>query len=497
MAHPVILALDQGTTSTRAIAFDVHGHALGEGSRPLRQSYPHDGWVEHDAEEIWNASVAVLREAVEKCGSPSTDIAAIGVTNQRETVVIWDRATGRPIHPAIVWQDRRTAPTCDRLVKAGAEERVTEVTGLLLDPYFSGTKIAWLLDNIDGARTRAENGELLCGTMDCWVIWKLTGGRVHATDATNASRTLLFDIGAQRWSDEMLQLFDVPAALLPQVLDCAGDYGETDAAILGRPVPIRGVAGDQQAALMGQGCVRPGEMKATYGTGCFMLLNTGEKKALSRSRLLTTVAARVGGKTTYALEGSIFVAGAAIQWLNEGLGLAGGPRAAESLAKTAKPDSAVVVVPAFTGLGAPWWDAGARGGIFGLTRDSGLAEITAATFDACALQTRDLIEAMRADAPNAFGEKAELRIDGGMSQSPWFSQRLADLTGFPVCRASYQETTALGAALFAGLGAGLFDSVEDAASARPDAELLTPTKDSRMRETAYARWLDAVPRVRS
>ncbi len=497
MADPVILALDQGTTSTRAIAFDVHGHALGEGSRPLRQSYPHDGWVEHDAEEIWNASVAVLREAVEKCGRQSADIAAIGVTNQRETVVIWDRATGRPIHPAIVWQDRRTALTCDRLVKAGAEERVTEVTGLLLDPYFSGTKIAWLLDNVDGARARAENGELLCGTMDCWVIWKLTGGSVHATDATNASRTLLFDIGAQRWSDEMLQLFDVPAALLPQVLDCAGDYGETDAAILGRPVPIRGVAGDQQAALMGQGCVRPGEMKATYGTGCFMLLNTGEKKALSRSRLLTTVAARVNGKTTYALEGSIFVAGAAIQWLNEGLGLAGGPRAAEALAKTAKPDSAVVVVPAFTGLGAPWWDAGARGGIFGLTRDSGLAEITAATFDACALQTRDLIEAMRADAPHAFGEKAELRIDGGMSQSPWFSQRLADLTGFPVCRASYQETTALGAALFAGLGAGLFDSVEDAASARPDAELLTPTKDSRMRETAYARWLDAVPRVRS
>ena len=497
MADPVILALDQGTTSTRAIAFDVHGHALGKGSRPLRQSYPHDGWVEHDAEEIWNAAVAVLRQAVETCGRPAADIAAIGITNQRETVVIWDKATGRPIHPAIVWQDRRTAATCERLVKIGAEERVTEVTGLLLDPYFSGTKIAWLLDNVDGARVRAERGELLCGTMDCWLIWKLTGGKVHATDATNASRTLLFDIGAQRWSDEMLELFEVPASLLPTVLDCAADYGETDPAILGRAVPIRGVAGDQQAALMGQGCVHPGEMKATYGTGCFMLLNTGTRKALSRSRLLTTVAARLNGQTTYALEGSIFVAGAAIQWLNEGLGLAGGPRAAESLAKTAKPDSGVVVVPAYTGLGAPWWDAGARGGIFGLTRDSGLAEITAATFDACALQTRDLIEAMRADAPHAFGDGAELRIDGGMSQSPWFSQRLADLTGFPVRRASYQETTALGAALFAGLGAGLFSSVEEAASARPDAELLTPTKDSHRRETAYARWLDAVPRVRS
>ena len=497
MTEPLILALDQGTTSTRAIVFDVHGRALGDASRPLRQSYPHDGWVEHDAEEIWNACVAVLREAVEKAGRPVADIAAIGVTNQRETVVIWDKATGRPIHPAIVWQDRRTAPTCERLIKTGAEERVTEVTGLLLDPYFSGTKITWLLDNVDGARARAEAGELLCGTIDSWVIWKLTGGRVHATDATNASRTLLFDIGAQRWSDEMLELFEAPAALLPEVLDCAGDYGETDAEILGRAIPIRGVAGDQQAALMGQGCVRPGEMKATYGTGCFMLLNTGEHKALSRSRLLTTVAARIGGRTTYALEGSIFVAGAAIQWLNEGLGLAGGPKAAESLARTANPDSAVVVVPAFTGLGAPWWDAGARGAIFGLTRDTGLAEITAATFDACALQTRDLIEAMRADAPQAFGETAELRIDGGMSQSPWFSQRLADLTGFPVCRASYQETTALGAALFAGLGAGLFSSVDEAVSARPDAELLTPTRDSRMRETAYARWLDAVPRVRS
>ncbi len=497
MADPLILALDQGTTSTRAILFDVQGRALADASRPLQQSYPNDGWVEHDADEIWTASVEVLREAVEKAGRPLADIAAIGVTNQRETVVIWDRDTGRPIAPAIVWQDRRTATACDRLIKAGSEERVTEVTGLLLDPYFSGTKIAWLLDHVGGARQRAEQGQLLCGTMDSWVIWKLTAGKVHATDATNASRTLLFDIGAQRWSDEMLQLFDVPAALLPRVLDCADDYGHTDASILGHPVPIRGVAGDQQAALMGQGCVRPGEMKATYGTGCFMLLNTGEQKALSRSRLLTTVAARVKGKTTYALEGSIFVAGAAVQWLGEELGIAGGPAAAEALARTAKADSGVVVVPAFTGLGAPWWDAGARGGIFGLTRDSGLAEIAAATFDACALQTRDLIEAMRADAPHAFGSKAELRIDGGMSRSAWFSQRLADLTGFPVCRSSFQETTALGAALFAGLGAGLFSTIEEAAAARPDTESVTPSDDTRMRETAYARWLDAVPRVRS
>ncbi|MDP1632154.1 MAG: glycerol kinase GlpK [Caulobacter sp.] len=497
MTDPLILALDQGTTSTRAILFDAGGRAVATASRPLRQSYPGDGWVEHDAEEIWTSAVEVMREAVEKCGRPVADVVAMGITNQRETVVVWDRDTGRPIHPAIVWQDRRTAPTCERLVKAGAEERVTEVTGLLLDPYFSGTKIAWILDNVEGARDRAEQGHLLCGTIDTWLIWKLTGGGSHVTDATNASRTLLFDIGAQVWSPEMLEIFNVPAILLPRVLDCAADFGQTLPDLLGRAIPITGVAGDQQAALMGQGCVHPGEMKATYGTGCFLLLNTGEQKAHSRSRLLTTVAARVAGRTTYALEGSIFIAGAAIQWLGEGLGLAGGPAAAEALARTAKPDSGVVVVPAFTGLGAPWWDSGARGAIFGLTRDAGLAEIAAATFDACALQTRDLVEAMRADAPKAFGKSAELRIDGGMSQSGWFAQRLADLTNMTVWPASYQETTALGAALFAGLGAGVYASIEDAAKARPAAEGLTPVDDPHRREAAYARWLDAVPRVRS
>jgi glycerol kinase len=495
MAEPLLLALDQGTTSTRAILFDATGKPLCDAGRPLRQGYPADGWVEHDAEEIFSACVAVMREAVEKSGRPASDIAAMGITNQRETVVIWDRATGRPIAPAIVWQDRRTGADCDRLREAGHEPRVTEITGLLLDPYFSGTKIAWLLDNVGGARERA--GDLLCGTMDSWVIWKLTGGKGHVTDATNASRTLLYDIGAGEWSAEMLEMLDVPRSLLPRVLGCADDFGEMDASILGRPIPIRGVAGDQQAALMGQGCIRPGEMKATYGTGCFMLLNTGETKPVSRSRLLTTIAARVKGRTTYALEGSIFMAGASIQWLSEELGVQGGPQGAETLAKSAKADTGVVVVPAFTGLGAPWWDAQARGAIFGLTRDAGLPEICAATFDACALQTRDLIEAMRADAPRAFGEAAELRIDGGMSKSAWFSQRLADLTGFPVCRVTYQETTALGAALFAGLAAGVYSSMEDAAAQRPNAELLAPTKDTHAREAAYARWLDAVPRVRS
>ncbi|MFN3857997.1 MAG: glycerol kinase GlpK [Caulobacter sp.] len=497
MADPVILALDQGTTSTRAIVFDRGGKPLAEAGRPLRQSYPDDGWVEHDAEEIWTACAAVLREALAKSGRGAGDVAAIGITNQRETVVVWDKATGRPIHPAIVWQDRRTADVCETLQAQGVEAEVSAATGLLLDPYFSGTKIAWLLDNVPGARARAERGELLAGTMDCWAIWKLTGGRVHATDATNASRTLLFDIQTQDWSPRMLEIFGVPAALLPRVLNCADDFGETTADILGAAVPIRGVAGDQQAALMGQGCVRPGEMKATYGTGCFMLINTGETRPVSRARLLTTVAARLGGRTTYALEGSIFIAGAAIQWLGEGLGMTGGPRAAEALARTANADSAVVVVPAFTGLGAPWWDADARGAIFGLTRDAGLAEIAAATFDACALQTRDLVEAMRADAPDAFGEAAELRIDGGMSRSSWFSQRLADLTDLPVRRAEYQETTALGAALFAGIGAGVYASAEEAAEARPDGERLTPAMPVSRREAAYARWLDAVARVRS
>jgi glycerol kinase len=422
-------------------------------------------------------------------------VAAIGVTNQRETVVIWEKATGRPIHKAIVWQDRRTAETCERLRAAGLEARVTEISGLLLDPYFSGTKIAWLLDQVDGARAGA--GGLLAGTIDTWVIWKLTGGKVHATDATNASRTLLFDIHKQAWSAEMGEMLGVPLGLMPEVRDCTGDFGETEAGLLGRAIPIHGVAGDQQAALMGQGCIAPGEMKATYGTGCFMLLNTGETPAPSGSRLLTTVAARVGGRTTYALEGAIFIAGAVIQWMNDALEVGGGPQGVEALAKDARDDPGVVLVPAFTGLGAPWWDAGARGAIVGLTRDAGLPEIARAAFDASALQTRDLIEAMRVDAPDAFHAKVEMRIDGGMSRSAWFSQRLADLTGISVCRATYGEATALGAALFAGVGAGVYRDVEEAAAARPNTEPFAPAMDNHRREAAYARWLDAVARVRS
>jgi glycerol kinase len=497
MTEPLILALDQGTTSTRAILFDPKGRALAEAGRPLEQFYPADGWVEHDAEEIFRASAEVLREAVQKAARSMSEVAAIGVTNQRETVVIWDRKSGVPIHRAIVWQDRRTADICDRLRDAGREAEVTEISGLLLDPYFSGTKIAWLLDHVDGARARAEAGDLLAGTIDTWVIWKLTGGKVHATDATNASRTLLFDIRRQTWSPAMAEMLDVPLSLMPDVRDCAGDYGETDADLLGRAIPIRGVAGDQQAALMGQGCIRPGEMKATYGTGCFMLLNTGETAPISKARLLTTVAARIGGKATFALEGAIFIAGAAIQWMEEGLQVRGGPQGVEKLAMAARDDLGVVLVPAFTGLGAPWWDAGARGAIVGLTRDAGLPEISRAAFDASALQTRDLIEAMRADAPEAFHAKLELRIDGGMSRSAWFSQRLADLTGVAVARATFGEASALGAALFAGVGAGVYRDVEEAANARPKTELYSPAIAPHRREAAYARWLDAVARTRS
>ena len=495
MTAPLLLALDQGTTSTRAILFDAAGRELATAGRPLRQSYPADGWVEHDPEEIFQASAAVLRQALERSGRDAGVVAAIGVTNQRETVVVWDRASGRPIAPAIVWQDQRTAAVCERLLGDGAEPEVTEKTGLLLAPYFSATKLAWLLDETPGARAAAEAGRLLAGTIDAWVIWRLTGGRVHATDATNASRTLLFDLERQTWDEELCRLFRVPPGLLPEVKDCAGDYGETAAELLGRPVPIRGVAGDQQAALMGQGCIRPGEMKATYGTGCFLLLNTGERRPRSAARLLSTVAARVGGRTTYALEGSIFIAGAAIQWVNEQLGVVGGPAAVEALAGTAKPDHGVIFVPAFTGLGAPWWSSEARGAVTGLTRDTGLAEIAAAAFDAAAWQTDDLVEAMRGDAPDAFGTGAVLRIDGGMAVSARFPQRLADLTGLPVARARYPETTALGAALFAGLGAGVFSTLEEAAQARPAAEDIRPALAPEHRAGMRARWRAAVART--
>jgi len=495
MADPLVLALDQGTTSTRAVLFDLCGGSLGEASRPLAQSYPEDGWVEHDAEEIFGSSVEVLAEAVSQSRRELADIAGIGITNQRETVVLWEKSSGRPIHPAIVWQDRRTADACERLRESGAEPRITELTGLLVDPYFSATKIAWILE-ATGARERAERGEILAGTIDSWLIWRLTGGRVHATDATNASRTLLMDLERQVWSPELCDLFKVPIAILPEIRDNAGDFGVTERGLLGASIPIRGSAGDQQAALMGQGCVHAGEAKATYGTGCFMLLHTGEAAPRSTQRLVTTVAARLGGKAAYALEGSIFIAGAALQWIREGLGVEGGAAAVEALARKARPGHGVMMVPAFTGLGAPYWDAEARGALFGLTRDAGLAEIAEAAFDACALQTRDLIEAMRADVPEVLAAGADLRIDGGMAQSAWFGQRLADITGLPVASAAYTETTALGAALFAGLGAGLYPSAEAAARVAPHTERRLPAAATDWRERRYQRWREAVRRTR-
>ncbi|HVY34103.1 MAG TPA: glycerol kinase GlpK [Caulobacteraceae bacterium] len=497
MTQSLLLALDQGTTSTRAMVFTCQGDILAQASRPLKQSYPDDGWVEHDGEEILQSSMAVMREAVQACGRPLSRFAALGITNQRETTVVWDKTTGRPIHPAIVWQDRRTADVCRRLRDQGAEAEVSATTGLLLDPYFSATKIAWILDQVPGARAAAQAGALLAGTIDAWLVWRLTGGKTHATDATNASRTLLLDIRSGAWSPAMAQLFDVPLNLLPEVRDTTGDFGEITAEVLGAPLPIRGVVGDQQGALLGQGCIGAGQMKATYGTGCFMLLHTGDQAHLSGSRLLTTIASRINGQTTFALEGALFVAGAAIQWINEGLGVQGGPEAVEALALKARPDHGVILAPAFTGLGAPWWDAGARGAILGLTRDSGLPEICAAAYDGCALQTRDLIQAMRADAPEVFANDAALKIDGGMASSALFRQRLADLTGLAVEPAQTLEATALGAALFAGIGAGLYASAAEALGIRSALPATQPQLPEIARAAAYERWLEAIGRIRS
>ncbi|MCG8469418.1 MAG: glycerol kinase GlpK [Gemmatimonadetes bacterium] len=487
-----LIALDQGTTSTRAVAFDLRGRALHAAQRELPQSYPRPGWVEHDAERIRDDAIAVTAEVAAAVEADGHRVAAIGITNQRETTVVWERKNGRPIHPAIVWQDRRTAKACRALAAAGHESLVTSRTGLLLDPYFSATKLAWILEHVDGARTAAEAGELAFGTVDAWLCWVLTGGRVHATDASNASRTMLYDIGSGAWSDELLELFDIPEALLPEVRDSAGDFGETDPDLFGSPIPLRGVAGDQQAAMFGQSAFGPGEMKCTYGTGAFALLNSGPERLASSNRLLTTVAWQLDGELTYALEGSIFVAGAAVQWLRDGLGLIEDAAETETLAAEVDGADGVYLVPAFVGLGAPYWDADARGALVGMTRDTGRGHIARATLEAVAYQTRDLLEAMAADgAPRPD----VLRVDGGFTRNGWAMQFLADALGVPIQRPAVTETTALGAALLAGLGVGVFSDLATAARAwRPD-RIWEPEMTADLRDALYEGWKAAVARV--
>jgi glycerol kinase len=489
-----ILAIDQGTTSSRAILFDLTGRPLKSAQAEHQQFYPQDGWVEHDAEEIWQATLKVSRHALS--GTQANYVGAIGITNQRETTVLWDRKTGAPLHHAIVWQDRRTATLCAKLKAEGREPSITAKTGLLLDPYFSGTKLTWLLDNIPGARARADKGELAFGTIDSWLIYRLTGGRVHATDATNASRTLLYDIGKGRWDGEILEWLNIPQSVLPHVHDSAAAFGETDPDLFGAKIPITGVAGDQQAASVGQACVKQGLMKSTYGTGCFALVNTGPALAPSHNRLLATIAYAQKGKRTYALEGSIFMAGATIQWLRDGLKLF--PKSSDSadLALKADPRSRVYLVPAFVGLGAPHWDPDARGAIIGLTRDTGLAEIAKAGLESVCFQTRDLLEAMANDMSAAgLGSPSALRVDGGMVVNDLFCQWLADLTGRPIERPEVVETTALGAAYLAGLGAGLYASLDEVAAQWRCERRFEPKIGTDERDARYAGWQEAVGRV--
>lgn len=487
-----LLAIDQGTTSSRAIVFDDAGRICGVGQQEFPQYFPADGWVEHDLESIWQSTVTVCREAIAAAGIGADAICAIGITNQRETTALWDRASGEPLGRAIVWQDRRTARQCERLRGEGVEAMVSRRTGLLLDPYFSGTKLAWMLDNIPSARERAERGELAFGTIDSFLLWRLTGGRVHATDATNASRTLLFNIHEQCWDDELLALFNIPASLLPEVRDSAADFGHCEASLFGASLPIAAMIGDQQAATVGQACFEPGMVKSTYGTGCFVMLNTGDNPVTSDNRLLTTVAYRLQGKICYALEGSIFVAGAAVQWLRDGLHLIGSASQMQELAERVASSNGVYMVPAFTGLGAPYWDPDARGAILGLTRDTGIAHIARATLEAVCYQSRDLLDAMRSD-----GARVEaLRVDGGMVVNDWLVQRLADTVGCDCERPAVIETTALGAASLAGLQSGVFGSLEEISSRWHAEKTFSPQMSEADRERRYHGWKQAVARVR-
>jgi glycerol kinase len=488
-----ILAIDQGTTSSRAIIFDKSLKPLGSAQAEFRQHFPDSGWVEHEPEDIWKTVVSTVKAALRKASCKASGIAAIGITNQRETAVIWDRKTGKPIHRAIVWQDRRTAETCAKLKAAGHEPLFTTKTGLLLDPYFSGTKIAWLLDHVKGARARAVKGELAFGTIDSFLIWRMTGGKVHATDATNASRTLLYNIHTGDWDDELLKILDVPRSLLPEVKDCAADFGVTEKKLFGAEIPIMGVAGDQQAATIGQACFEPGMMKSTYGTGCFALLNTGPKPVQSKNRLLTTIAYQLDGQRTYALEGAIFIAGAAVQWLRDGLKIVKKASDTGPLARAADPNQEVYLVPAFVGLGAPYWNADVRGALFGLTRATGPEELARAALESVCYQTRDLLEAMQRDWGDAG--KTVLRVDGGMTASDWTMQALSDLLDAPVDRPRVLETTAIGAAYLAGLKAGLCPPPQKFAKSWKSEKRFTPKMKQALRDRKYRGWQEAMRKL--
>lgn len=489
MTH--ILAIDQGTTSTRAMLFDADMKIAGVAQEEFTQHFPASGWVEHAPEDLWDTTLSTCKAVMAKVGIAASDVTAIGITNQRETTLVWDRATGKPVHKAIVWQDRRTADTCRALKETGHEALVTDVTGLLLDPYFSSTKIKWILDQDATLRDRARAGELAFGTVDSWVIWNLTGGKRHVTDATNAARTMLYDIHKGKWSSRICDLLDIPMEMLPEVLDCAADFGVTDASVLGAEVPILGVAGDQQAATIGQACFEPGMMKSTYGTGCFALMNTGGMAVKSHNRLLTTVAYQLDGKTTYALEGAIFIAGAVVQWLRDGLGIIENASETQALAEQADPAQDLVLVPAFVGLGAPYWAPDCRGAVFGLTRGSGPAEFARAALESVGYQTRDLMEAMKGD----MGERAQsgvLRVDGGMTASDWTMQFLSDIIGAPVDRPEVLESTATGAAWLAGMRAGVYPGMEDFAKSWARDRQFEPAMEDATRDAKYAGWKKAV-----
>jgi glycerol kinase len=489
-----VLAIDQGTTSSRAIVFRGDISIAATAQQEFPQHFPASGWVEHEPEDIWTSTVRVCREALEKAGLKAKDIAAIGITNQRETTVVWDRATGKAVHRAIVWQDRRTADICARLKSEGHEPAISAKTGLIIDPYFSGTKVAWILDHVPGARERADRGELMFGTVDCYLLWRLTGGRVHATDATNASRTLLFNIHTGGWDDDLLKLLRVPRSMLPEVKDSSARFGDSDESLFGGAIAISGIAGDQQAATIGQACFEPGMIKSTYGTGCFALLNTGTTPVASKNKLLTTIAYQLNGKRTYALEGSIFVAGSAVQWLRDGLGIIKHASETGPLADKSDSMQSVYLVPAFVGLGAPYWNPRVRGALFGLTRNTGPAELAHAALESVCYQTYDLREAMRADWP---GEKAAnvLRVDGGMTASDWTMQRLADLLDAPVDRPVIQETTALGAAYLAGLNAGVYPEPAKFADNWRLEHRFRPAMSAATRERKLAGWARAVKGV--